>query len=141
MAECVFCKIIDGFYSSCKVYEDDLLIAFMDTSPVNTGHLLIVPKVHAELISDIDDETTGKIFILAKKINKALRNSGIKLEGIDYLLADGEAAGQEVFHTHLHLIPRFKNDGFGFIFPEGYRKTIPERNELNIIAEKIKSKL
>ena len=141
MVDCVFCKIIDGTYSSSKIYEDEFILAFMDIQPVNKGHLLIVPKKHVELISDLDNETSSKMMVLANRINNALRNSGVKLEGMNYFLADGEAAGQEVFHTHLHLIPRFKGDGFGFIFPEGYRVDLPERDELNMIAGKIKSAL
>lgn len=141
MADCVFCKIISGEYSSSKIYEDDSILAFMDIQPVNRGHLLIVPKKHVELIADLDDETSSKMMVLANRINNSLRKSGVKLEGVNYFLADGESAGQEVFHTHLHLIPRFKGDGFGFIFPEGYRVDLPERKELNLIAEKIKSVL
>ena len=137
MADCIFCKIVSGEYTSSKIYEDDSILAFMDIQPVNKGHLLIVPKRHVELIADLDDETSAKMIKIANRINNALRKSGVKLEGINYFLADGEAAGQEVFHTHLHMIPRFKDDGFGFIFPEGYRVILPERNELNNIAEKI----
>jgi histidine triad (HIT) family protein len=139
--DCIFCKIISGEYDSSKIYEDESLLAIMDIFPVNSGHILIIPKKHIELVSELDDETSGKIFILAKKINRALRKSGIKLEGINYFLADGEAAGQEIFHSHLHLIPRFKNDGFGLKFPKGYRVNVPTIDELNIIAEKIKSAL
>jgi len=139
--DCVFCNIISGEFECSKVYEDDILLAFMDINPINTGHILIIPKEHIELAADLNDETSGKIFILAKKINISLRKSGIRIEGINYFLADGEAAGQEVFHTHLHIIPRFKNDGFGFIFPEGYRKILYAREKLNKIAEKIKSVL
>ena len=141
MKDCVFCKIVQGIFDCSKIYEDELLLAFMDIQPVNEGHILIIPKKHVELAADLDDETSGSLFILAKKINKALRKSGIKLEAINYFLADGEAAGQEVFHIHLHIIPRFKNDGFGLKFPEGYRKNIPSRNDLNKIAEQIKSVL
>jgi len=141
MADCVFCKIVSGEYTSSKIYEDDSMLAFMDIQPVNKGHLLIIPKKHVELITDLDDETSAKMIKLANSINKALRKSGVKLEGVNYFLADGEAAGQEVFHTHLHLIPRFNDDGFGFIFPEGYRIILPERDELNTIADSIKAAL
>jgi histidine triad (HIT) family protein len=123
------------------VYEDDLLLAFMDIQPVNQGHVLIIPKEHVEMISDMNDNTSGRFFILAKKINQALRKSGLRLGGVNYFLADGAAAGQEVFHTHLHIFPRFTDDGFGLKFPAGYRKNLPERGELNNIAEKIKSQL
>lgn len=141
MIDCAFCKIIDGTYTSSKIYEDGKILSFMDIHPVNKGHILIVPKKHVELIADLDDETSGKMFILAKKINRALRKSGIKLEGINYFLADGEAAGQEVAHAHLHIFPRFKGDGFGLKFPEEYRKALSDRSELNNLAEKIKSLL
>jgi len=141
MYDCVFCKIIDGTYESSKIYEDGEIFAFMDIQPVNQGHILIIPKKHVELIADLDDDTSGKMFTLANKINKALRKSGIKMEGVNYFLADGEAAGQEVFHTHLHIFPRFKDDGFGLKFPEGYRKNPSDRAELNLIAGKIKELL
>lgn len=139
--DCIFCKIISGEYECSKVYEDDQLLAIMDIHPVIKGHVLIIPKEHIELAIDINDETTGRIMVMAKKINTALRKTGINLEGINYFLADGEAAGQEVFHAHLHIIPRFKNDGFGLKFPQGYRKNLPARDELNNLAEKIKSVL
>lgn len=141
MVDCVFCKIIDGTYTSSKIYEDDDILAFMDIQPVNPGHVLVVPKKHVELIADLDENISAKMFTVAGKINKALRNSDIKLEGINYFLADGEAAGQEVFHTHLHVFPRFKGDGFGLMFSESYRNILPERSELNSIAEKIKQLL
>jgi histidine triad (HIT) family protein len=141
MPDCVFCKIIDGTYPNSNIYEDDDILAFMDIQPVNEGHILIIPKKHVELIADLDDETSAKMFVLARKINKALRKSDIKLEGINYFLADGEAAGQEVFHTHLHIYPRFKGDGFGMVYNENYRKVLPKRSELNSIAEKIRNLL
>ncbi|MBZ0203601.1 MAG: HIT family protein [Ignavibacteria bacterium] len=139
MADCVFCKIISGEYTSSKVYEDETILVFMDTQPVNKGHLLIVPKKHIELAAELDDETSSKMMILASRFNNALRRTDVELEGINYFLADGASAGQEVPHTHLHLIPRFKGDGFGFVFPEGYRVNLPEREELDSIAEKIKN--
>lgn len=141
MSDCVFCKIVSGEFTSSKVYEDETILAFMDIQPVNEGHILIIPKKHVELIADLDDETSAKMFIVTNKINKALRRSDLKLEGINYFLADGEAAGQEVYHTHLHIYPRFKGDGFGMVYNENYRKVLPGRNELNSIAEKIQKLL
>jgi len=141
MADCVFCKTVSGEYDSSRIYEDDSLLAFMDINPVNSGHILIIPKQHVELIADLDDETSGKMFVLANKINKALRASGIRLDGINYFLADGKAAGQEVFHTHLHVFPRYVNDGFGLVFNENYRKNRPAKSVFDSIAEQVKSKL
>ncbi|MEO8515069.1 MAG: HIT domain-containing protein, partial [Ignavibacteria bacterium] len=84
MTECVFCKIISDEYTSSKIYEDEAILAFMDIQPVNAGHILIIPKKHVELIADLDDEISAKMFVLAGKINKALRRSDLKLEGINY---------------------------------------------------------
>lgn len=137
---CIFCKIVNNELPSYKLYEDEDILAFMDIQPINPGHLLIIPKKHAELISDVDDSVAAKMSVVAKKLNTALRKSGLKTEGVNFFLADGEAAGQEVFHVHLHVFPRFRNDGFGFKFPENYRNK-PEMEELKIAAEKIKSAL
>ena len=121
------------------IYEDKYLLAFMDIQPVNKGHVLIISRQHKELITELDDIILSQMFILAKKIDKAIRESGIRAEGMNLFLADGKAAGQEVFHVHLHIIPRFKNDGFGFIFPDEYGNK-PQRNELDIVSKKIKSR-
>lgn len=85
----------------------------------------------------MSEKSIGKMMIIGEKINKAIRESKIRCEGINFFLADGEAAGQEVFHVHLHVIPRFKNDGFGFKFPKGY-KNKPERKEIEKTAKKIR---
>lgn len=138
MKDCIFCKIIRGELPSSKIYEDDELLAFLDIQPVNKGHVLIIPKQHSVLISELNDDILGKMIVLSNKINQAIRNSDIKSEGINLFLADGEAAGQEVFHVHLHIIPRFSKDGFGFVFPDDY-KNKPQREELDIISQKIQS--
>lgn len=140
MDDCIFCSIIKGSLPASIIYEDKYLLAFMDIQPVNKGHVLIISRQHKELIFELDDIILSRMFVLAKNINNAIRESGIKAEGINLFLADGKSAGQEVMHVHLHIIPRFLNDGFGFIFPEEYEKR-PQRNELDIISEKIKSRL
>ena len=140
MDDCIFCSIIKGSLPASIIYEDKYLLAFMDIQPVNKGHVLIISRQHKELIFELDDIILSRMFVLAKNINIAIRKSGIKAEGINLFLADGKSAGQEVMHVHLHIIPRFLNDGFGFIFPEEYEKR-PQRNELDIISEKIKSRL
>ena len=76
------------------------------------------------------------MFKIAMKLSESLRNSGIRCEGVNLFLADGEVAGQEVFHVHLHVIPRFSGDGFGFKFDDSYW-VLPERAELDDVAEKI----
>ncbi len=137
MEGCIFCKIIKGELESSIVYQDDKCTAFMDIQPVNVGHVLIIPNKHVELICDLEDDIVKQMFVIAKQINKAIRNSSIRCEGINYFLADGEAAFQEVFHTHLHCFPRFKNDGFELKFSDEYYNK-PARKELDNMAIEIK---
>jgi histidine triad (HIT) family protein len=112
----------------------------MDLQPVNPGHVLVIPKVHAAYLADLDENTGGHIFKVAQKLSAALRGSGVKCEGVNFFLADGEAAMQEVFHFHLHVFPRFKNDGFGLQFAPSYFEK-PARSELDSLAQAIKHSL
>lgn len=140
-SNCVFCSILEGKSPVSIVYEDDLVIVFPTIAPVNTGHMLIVPKVHAPYSADLDEETTLHVIKIARKITAAIRKSGVKCEGINWFLADGEAAGQEVFHFHFHVYPRFTDDGFGFKYDKSKNFINPGRNELNDIADEIKKLL
>ena len=140
MTDCIFCEIISNNIPSSKIHEDQICIAILDIQPVNTGHVLIIPKEHHKLIIDYSEEILTHIFIIAQKINQALRKTEIKCEGVNYFLADGETAGQEVFHTHLHVFPRYHDDGFGLRFSKKYFSEKPSRDELNKIANLIKLK-
>jgi histidine triad (HIT) family protein len=133
----VFCDIVRGSAPASIVYADDLVMAFMDIQPVNPGHLLIVPRVHAACLSELDSGTGGHIFQVAQRLAAAIRRSGVLCQGLNLFLADGEAAGQEVFHLHLHLIPRFRGDGFGFRFGPDYSRR-PERDTLDEVAASIR---
>lgn len=135
--QCIFCDIVNTKAPASIVYKDEICIAFMDIRPFNEGHLLVVPNKHAAYLADLDPETGGHVFKIAQKLSKALRESGIKCEGIDLFLADGEAAGQEVFHLHIHVLPRYKGDGFGLKFGRDYLKP-PQRSELDKVASEIK---
>jgi histidine triad (HIT) family protein len=135
--DCLLCNLRKEKIEVTKVYEDDLLTVVMDIQPVNQGHMFIFPRKCVALIVDLDDETVAHMFKIAKKINYALRKSGLKCEGVNYFLADGEAAMQEIPHVHLHVFPRYKNDGFGLKFSEQYFK-LPDRSELEKTANKIK---
>jgi histidine triad (HIT) family protein len=115
------------------VYSDERVLAFMDAQPVNTGHVLVISKVHAAQLSDLDEETGGQIFKVAMRVSEGLRRSGVRCEGVNLLLADGEAASQEVFHVHLHVVPRFRGDGFGMRFGPHYGGR-PDKKELDKIA-------
>jgi histidine triad (HIT) family protein len=137
MEDDVFCKIVKGQAPASLVYSDEKVLAFMDIRPVNPGHVLIIPKVHATGLSDLNEETGGHMFKIAMRIAKAVKESGVKCEGVNLLLSDGEAAFQEVFHVHLHVIPRFKGDGFGIRFGRQYSMK-PETQDLERTASKIR---
>ena len=134
---CIFCEIVCGTAQSSIVYEDDTVVAFMDIQPVNQGHILVVPRAHAAQLSEMDQETGARLFRVAMQLSEAMRKSGVRCEGVNLFLADGEAAGQEVFHVHLHLIPRFRGDGFGFRFGPEYG-ILPERAGLDAVAADVR---
>ena len=136
----IFSKILAGEIPASFVYRDEKVAAFMDIQPVNPGHVLIVPISPVEFLYQLDDESCQHLMKVAKKISKAIRSSGIPCEGVNLFLADGESAGQEVAHVHLHVFPRFKDDGFGLKFAERYFN-LPPRSELDAAAEKIRMAL
>ncbi len=136
---CIFCDIVEGRVEATKLYEDEEILVFLDIKPINSGHILIIPKKHSELINGVAEPIISKIFLLAGKFNQLLRKL-LKAEGVNYFLADGEAAGQEVTHVHLHVFPRYKSDGFGFTFPDNYGQ-LPSRQKLDILSTKIKESL
>jgi len=140
MSDCVFCEIVAGRVPASIVFRDERCCAFMDIQPVNPGHVLIVPVEHVVSIDDLDEGIGGHLFTVAQRISRALRRSGVRCEGVNLFLADGEAAGQEVFHVHLHLFPRFRNDGFGLRLGLDYG-ILPTRSDLDEVAEAIRAGL
>jgi histidine triad (HIT) family protein len=112
-ADCVFCKIRDGQIPSMKIYEDERTLVFMDINPLNAGHCLVVTRTHAPTIWDADEDDLQAAITSAKKVALALRQA-VKPDGLNMLQANGPAAFQPVPHFHLHLIPRWNNDGKGF---------------------------
>ena len=136
-ADCIFCAIIRGDAPATFVHQDEVILAFMDTRPVQPGHLLVVPRAHATLLPELDDRTLARLWSVATSLNGALRASSLPVEAVSVYIADGAAAGQEVAHVHIHLIPRRPHDGFGFRFPPGYG-TEPGRAELETIAGHIR---
>jgi len=140
MSDCIFCRILAGDVPGTFLYRDDLCAAFMDIQPVNPGHLLVIPTCHAAYLADLDAPTAGRMMQLAVRLTGALRASGLRCEGVNFFLADGEAAMQEVFHVHLHVFPRFVGDGFGLRFGPHY-KELPPRAALEDAAERIRGAL
>ena len=140
MSDCIFCDILKGKTEASIVLRDQICCAFLDIQPANLGHVLIIPVQHAASMSELDEETGAHIFRIGMRIAKAIRSSEIQCEGINFHLADGAAAGQEIFHVHLHIIPRIQDDGFGFKFARGRALQAP-RIDLNSVAEKIRTVL
>jgi histidine triad (HIT) family protein len=141
VADCIFCKILSGDLPASVVYRDDLVAAFMDIRPVNLGHLLVVPIRHAPFMADVTAEEAAALMQVARRTTAALRASTLRCEGVNYFLADGEAAMQEVLHAHLHVFPRFKGDNFGLRFSPEYYTRRPPRHELDQQAAELRALL
>lgn len=133
----IFAEIVAGRAPASTVYEDQDVLAFMDIRPMTPGHLLVVPKVAARDLSELDPEVGGKLFKVGQLLAAALRDSEVGCDGVNFFLADGVLAGQEVFHVHLHVIPRTASDGFGL---RG-RPTSPHRVDLDYLAGSIRGAL
>ncbi len=130
--KCIFCKIIKNEIPSSKVYEDDDFIAILDIAPANTGHTLIIPKKHVEVVDEFDLD----YMVIVKKVAKAIITS-TKCHGYNVLINNHRAAGQEVEHLHIHIIPRFSQDNFSFKWsPKEYI-----HGEMKTVAEDIKKYL
>lgn len=135
MSDCIFCKIVKGEIPSAKVFENEHVVAFLDISQITKGHTLVIPKVHNENIFDLDGETARNLFEVVPQIANAIK-ADLQPAGINMLSNAGEAAGQEVFHFHMHLIPRYgKGDGFGAVWKSHQSEYTPE--DLQQIAEGI----
>lgn len=132
---CVFCKIVDGTAPSSPVWTDGQVTAFMDIRPFTTGHLLVVPRRHAAYLHELPEEQGAAMFAVAHRITAALRRGG--QPGVNLFLADGAEAFQEVFHVHLHVIPRVRGDGVKL-----HAKTrTPDRAELDANAARVRDLL
>jgi histidine triad (HIT) family protein len=112
----VFEKLLSGELPSAKVYEDDLVFAFMDAGQVNDGHVIVASKKPYETILDIDEETTQRLFLIAKRIAHVVQDV-FKAEGVTLLQANKDAGWQSVPHVHVHVLPRYKNDGVELVWP------------------------
>ena len=136
MNDCLFCKIIAGQIPSTKVYEDEHTYAFLDINPTNIGHTLVVPKEHFENIFDISDEALTHVTRTVKKLSGPIQKA-VGADAINIISNNGRAAGQIIFHSHTHIVPRFETDGFRHW--QGKRKY--ETGEEKKVAEKIQKEL
>jgi histidine triad (HIT) family protein len=108
---CTFCKIVHKDAPASIVYENDEVIAFMSIYPINVGHTLVVPKKHYENIYEVPEEEVAHLYKIVKKVASAVKNA-VKAEGIRIIQNNGDAAGQVIFHLHVHIIPMFKRQEF-----------------------------
>lgn len=115
---CIFCKIANGEIPSKAIYEDEDFKVILDLGPATKGHGLILPKEHAANLFELPEETAAKAMVLAKKLGKQMIEN-LKADGLNLVQNNGEAAGQTVHHFHLHLIPRYKNDGQHILWNPG----------------------
>jgi histidine triad (HIT) family protein len=136
MSDCVFCKIVEGSIPSTKVDEDGLTLTFMDIGQVNPGHVLVAVKSHIENIYGLDDALAAAVFQTAARVARAVRKAYTP-EGVTLYQANGAAAGQSVFHFHLHLVPRYVKDGMHLNWPAKY----PPREQLEANAARLRAAL
>ncbi len=108
---CLFCKIVAGEIPAYQVYEDNDFLAFLDLNPINLGHTLLIPKVHALNLFDLPADILAKLGPVLQKVGQAVK-AGTQANGLNIVMNNGLEAGQLIFHAHFHLIPRFKGDGF-----------------------------
>lgn len=120
MSDCIFCKILAGEIPSARVYEDDDFVAFLDIRPINRGHVLVVPRIHAQYVTELPDEVLARELPVAARIARAVV-AATGLTAFNLFNSNGEVSGQEVFHHHLHIIPRREGDGLHLrLDPESY---------------------
>ena len=137
--QCVFCDIVRGTSPASWVYQDDTVVAFMDIQPITQGHMLVVPREHAVLMTDINETAAMRTFRVARKLAGVARHT-LGASGINLIVMDGEAAYQDVPHFHVHVIPRYAGDGFSLSFPPSYGEPV-ERTALDDAAARIRSGL
>jgi histidine triad (HIT) family protein len=133
MVGCLFSKIVSGDLDADKIYEDEATLAFLTTSPLNPGHTLVIPKKHSRNILEISDELYKAVASTSHKVARAIKND-LLADGVNIHMNNESAAGQAIFHTHIHVIPRYSNDGY----LSWHGKTF-DRKEIELAAEKIKS--
>ena len=136
MSQCIFCKIISGEIPAAKIYEDELVLAFLDIGPINFGHTLVIPKEHHESSATIPEATAGRMFRVGSRIGIALKRK-FEYEAFNLHLADGTAAGQVVMHAHLHVVPRGVEDGFRW----NWRQLSYKDDELKEFAEELSARV
>ena len=136
MSDCVFCRIVAGAIPATRVHEDEHTVAFMDIGQVNPGHVLVALKAHAENVYALDDAQAAAAFRAAARVARGIR-AAFQPQGLSVYQANGQSAGQTVFHFHIHLVPRHEGDGMALTWPVKN----PPREKLEEHAAKIRAAL
>ncbi len=131
---CIFCKLANHVFPTNLIFEDDDFSVILDNGPATKGHALILPKEHFANLYEIPEELAGKAFILAKRLASRMTDT-LNCDGFNLVQNNGETAGQTVFHFHIHLIPRYRNDGQKI----GWKPGSPSEKELQSLAEELRS--
>lgn len=132
-SNCIFCKLANGEFPTNSIYEDDKFNVILDNGPATKGHCLILPKEHYADLFELPEDTAGDAMKLAKKLAAHLVDK-LSADGLNVVQNNKEAAGQTVPHFHLHLIPRYKDDGQHIL----WNPTSPDAEELKALCESIK---
>lgn len=135
MSLCPFCRILSGELPSSRVLEDDLVLAILDIHPAHPGHTLVMPRRHVESFTDLTAMEVERLALAGQRVAAALKQAFDSCEGVTFSLADGAAAGQDVPHTHLHVIPRRTDDGFGW----RAAGSLQNRDALDAIATRLRA--
>jgi len=131
---CIFCRIVRGQAPVSTIYEDETTMVFLDIRPLNMGHTLVIPKAHYVDIFDIPEKNLSQVHIVTKQIAAAVKKA-TNADGISIIQQNGKAAGQDIFHFHIHVVPRFLNQKL----PPFHELKEVERSKLDLVAEKIKT--
>lgn len=134
---CIFCRIVDGDIPSRTVYESDDVLAFLDANPLVKGHTLVIPKAHHETVDELPPETAGAVFETVSALTPRVE-AAVDADGTTIAVNNGEAAGQEVPHTHVHVVPRFDGDGNGPIHRLFSNRPSLSDDELDAVARSIR---
>ena len=134
---CVFCRIVDGDLPSRTVHESDEALAFLDANPLAPGHTLVVPREHYETVGELPPETAGAVFAAVSEVTPRVE-AAVDADGTTVAVNNGTAAGQEVPHTHVHVIPRFEGDGNGPVHRLFTERPSLSDEELDDIAARVR---
>ena len=137
MKECIFCKIVNGEMPSNQIYETDKVLAFLDIKPVSRGHSLVITKKHYKDVYDAPEQDLKEVMAASKKISEAMEK-GLNADGVNILHASRKEAQQSVLHFHIHIVPRYKNDGLDMWIKSRYKES---ESDLKGVAEKIRKEL